>query len=89
MKLRVWHNCQIGKVKNFYVDVKNIEEAWLILNTLWNYDLFQYENRIKGDYANTSGLEYFDEEEQEWYEWEDDDGFDIKEHFENMQEKEQ
>lgn len=23
MKYRVWHNCQIGVVKNFYVDVKN------------------------------------------------------------------
>ena len=49
-KLRVWHNCQVGAVKNFYVEVESIEQAWKILNTLWDYDLFQYENNIKPDY---------------------------------------
>lgn len=44
MKYRVWHNCQIGRVGRFFVEVKNIEEAWLVLNTLWNYDIFQYDN---------------------------------------------
>lgn len=81
-KLRVWHNCQIGAVENLYVEVESIEQAWKILNTLWNYDLFQYKNKIKPDYCNASGLEYFDEEGQEWCEWYDDDGLDIKEHFE-------
>ena len=85
-KLRVWHNCQVGAVKNFYVEVESIEQAWKILNTLWDYDLFQYENNIKPDYCNASGLEYFDEEEHEWCEWYDDDGLDIKEHFEESEE---
>ena len=53
---------------------------------MWDYDLFQYENNIKPDYCNASGLEYFDEEEQEWCEWYDDDGLDIKEHFEESEE---
>ena len=61
-KLRVWHNCQVGAVKNFYVEVESIEQAWKILNTLWDYDLFQYENNIKPDYCNASGLEYFDDD---------------------------
>ena len=26
-KLRVWHNCQVGAVKNFYVEVESIEQA--------------------------------------------------------------
>ena len=86
-KLRVWHNCQVGKVDNFYVEVENVEQAWKILNTLWDYDLFQYENNIKPDYCNVSGLEYFDEEEQDWCEWYDDDGYDIKEHFEYLDEE--
>lgn len=86
MKLRVWHNCQIGKVKNFYVEVDSVEQAWKILNTLWDYDLFQYENKIKPDYCNASGLEYFDKEENDWLEWEDEDGYDIREHFENLEE---
>ena len=84
-KLRVWHNCQVGAVENFYVEVESIEQAWKILNTLWDYDLFQYENNIKPDYCNASGLESFDEEEQEWCEWCDDDGLDIKEHFEESE----
>lgn len=83
MKYRVWHNCQIGMVKNFYVDVKSVEEAWLVLNTLWNYDSFQYENKIKEDYVNASGFQYFDEEYNEWYDWYDEKGYDIIEHFEN------
>lgn len=84
-KYRVWHNCQIGKVGSFYVGVKSPEEAWLVLNTLWDYDLFQYYNGVKGDYANASGFEYFDEEENDWCEWYDEDGLDIREHFEEME----
>ena len=91
MKLRVWHNCQVGAVGNFYfyIEVESIEQAWKILNTLWDYDLFQYENNIKPDYCNASGLEYFDDEEQEWCEWYDDDGNDIMEHFEELEESEE
>ena len=86
MKLRVWHNCQIGAVNNFYIDVDDINIAWKILNTLWDYDLFQYNNNIKPDYANASGLEYFDEDDNEWYEWYNEDGYGIIEPFENMEE---
>lgn len=74
-KVRVRHNCPVGAVKNFYVEVESIEQACKILNILWDYDLFQYENNIKPDYCNASGIEYFDEEEQEWCEWYDDDGW--------------
>lgn len=88
MKLRVWHNCQVGRVKHFYVEVSSIEEAWKILNVLWDYDLFQYENNIKPDYINSSGVEYFDEEENDWCEWYDEDGFDLKEHFKNLESEE-
>ena len=79
MKLRVWHNCQVGSVKNFYVPVDSIEEAWNILNTLWRYDLFQYENRIKPDYCNTGGLQVYNPEVadyEDWYLETDDDYFD-------------
>lgn len=86
MKYRVWHNCQIGAVDNFYINVKNEKEAWLVLNTLWNYDYFQYIKRIKGDYANASGFEYFDEEENDWCEWYDENGRGIRKHFENLEE---
>lgn len=84
-KLRVWHICQVGAVGNFYVEVESIEQAWKILNILWDYDLFQYHNNIKPDYCYASGLEYFDEDEQDWCEWYDDDGLNIEEHFEESE----
>lgn len=75
-------------MKAFHVEVSSIDEAWKILNILWNYDLFQYENNVKPDYCNMSGLEYYDEEEKDWMEWEDQDGYNIKQHFENLEEAE-
>ncbi len=86
MKLRVWHIPQVP-MKAFYVDVSSIEEAWKILNILWDYDIFQYENKVKPDYCNVSGLQYYDEEEKEWLDWYDEDDYDITEHFRNLEEE--
>lgn len=86
VKLRVWHIPQAPMEIPFEVDVSSIDEAWKILNILWEYDLFQYDNNLKPDYCNASGLVYFDEEEKEWMEWEDEDGYSIREHFNNLEE---
>lgn len=75
--LRVWHIPQIP-MKGFRVQVKNKDEAVLVLNTLAQYDLFQLENNIKPDYSNAQGLEVF--EDGEWVEWYDDEGNNI-DHF--------
>lgn len=82
-KLRVSHYPQIP-CKPFIVEVKNLEEAKLIYDTLANYDLFQFNNRIKPDYANATIVEEYDEEEQEWISWCDDEtGIDdIRDYFE-------
>lgn len=85
-KLRVWHIPQVPMEIPFEVEVSSIEEAWKILNILWEYDLFQYDNNLKPDYCNASGLEYFGEEEKDWTEWEDEDGYSIREHFDNLEE---
>lgn len=86
-KLRVRHFPQVP-CKGFIVDVKNLEEAKLISNTLAYYDLFQYENRIKPDYANMTVVEEFDEDEQDWISWCDDEtGIDdLDEYFEQLEE---
>lgn len=70
MKLRVWWIPQIP-MKPFYVDVNTLEEGVKIMNVLAHYDLFQYENRVKGDYANTGGIQEFDTTENEWVDWYD------------------
>ena len=88
IKLRVWHISQVP-TKPFHVEVASVEEAWKILNVLWDYDIFQYENNVKHDYTNASGLEYWDEEEQDWLEWRDEEtDYEIREYFENKESEE-
>ena len=72
--LRVWHIPQVP-MKSFKVKVRTVEEAKLVLNTLWNYDTFQFENKIKPDYSNVSGLEVY--KSGEWCEWLNSDDEDI------------
>lgn len=74
--LRVWWVPQIP-MKHFERDVRDLEQAKFLLETLADYDLFQFENRVKGDYCNTGGLVIF--EYGEWLDWYDpdtDDDFD-------------
>ncbi len=63
--------------KPFYVAVADIMQARIILNTLAQYDLFQFRNHIKPDYANAGGLEVI--EDGEWTDWFDEDGNNIDE----------
>ncbi|MCY9738150.1 hypothetical protein M5X17_31145 [Paenibacillus alvei] len=83
-KLRVSHFPQVP-CKPFQVEVKNLEEAKLISDTLALYDLFQYENKIKPDYANATVVEQWDEKDEAWTSWFDEaTGIDdIDEYFES------
>ena len=83
-KLRVWHIPQVP-MKAFYVEVETPEEAIKVLDILADYDLFQFENRVKPDYCNAQGLEEWDEQEGEWYEWYSEDGLGIKEYREELE----
>lgn len=82
-KLRIVHFPQIG-AKPFKVEVSNLQEARLLFNTLADYDLFQYNNRIKPDYANATVVQEWSEEDGEWIDWSDDEtGIDdINDYFE-------
>lgn len=86
-KLRVWHIPQVP-MKAFHVETDSLQEAVKIKNALADYDLFQYENNVKGDYANANGIEMWDESltdqdlvdtelEDRWVSWfyEDDNGY--------------
>lgn len=70
-KLKICHFPQIQMKKYFEVDVKNLEEAQIIMDTLANYDLFEYKNKIKPDYSNMTILKIWDEEANDWLEWMD------------------
>ena len=77
-KMRVWWIPQVPG-KPFHVETDSVSDAKRLLHVLAQYDLFQYENKIKGDYANAGGLEVF--EDGEWIEWADDEGDDINAHL--------
>ncbi|MFF0828780.1 hypothetical protein ACFYU8_17750 [Brevibacillus sp. NPDC003359] len=83
-KIRVLHFPQVP-CEPFIVEVKSLEEAKLLYDTLANYDLFQYENRIKPDFANATVVEQWDDGDQEWVSWIDEEtGIDnVHEYFEN------
>ena len=74
--LMVWWIPQVP-MKPFTVDVASPAEAKKILIVLANYDLFQFNNRIKPDYCNAGGLSVFDD--GEWTDWSDDEGRSIDE----------
>ncbi len=74
--LKVWWIPQVP-MKAFEVRVSSLAEAKLLLNTLANYDLFQFKHKVKPDYANAGGLSVF--EYGEWSDWSDDEGNSIDE----------
>lgn len=73
MKLRVSHFPQIP-CKPYQVEVNSLEEAFIISQTLAYYDLFLLANNHRVDYANTTVVEMFDEQENEWFDYYDEDG---------------
>jgi hypothetical protein len=73
-QLQVWWIPQVPG-KPFTVDVATPQEAKKLLTVLANYDIFQFENRIKPDYCNAGGLRQWDG--TDWEEWEDEHGNDI------------
>ena len=59
--LRVWHIPQVP-MKPFFVAVASIEEGKRICEILADYDLFQYRNKIKPDYASAQGISVYRED---------------------------
>ena len=72
--LRVWWIPQVP-MKAFRQPAANVEQAILLLNTLAEYDRFQLENNVRGDFRNAGGLEVF--EYGDWLDWVNEDGNDI------------
>jgi hypothetical protein len=61
-KLRVVHYPQVGICPSFFsVDVKDEEEAYLIMETLANQHLWLLENSIIPDFSNIISVEIYDD----------------------------
>lgn len=67
-KYRVWWIPQIPG-KPFTVTVDSITQGRWLCDVLADYDLFQYENKIKPDYANAGGVQERDDDG--WFDVED------------------
>lgn len=70
--LRVWHIPQVpGKPFHVYVDTP--QEAQRLINVLAQYDLFQFQNLVRNDFFNASGLEQYEADNGDgqpgWCEW--------------------
>lgn len=79
MQYRIWWSTISGYLKEysnfskpFYYPVESIEQAKFALNLLAEYDL---RNDLVSD--NMSGLEFRENDLEEWQEWENKDGYDI------------
>jgi hypothetical protein len=75
--LQVWWVPQVP-MRAFEVDVSSIEQAVKIMDVLADYDIFQYENRVKPDYCNAGGLRRWCEDSDGdgtpgWEDWYDED----------------
>ena len=60
---------QLGCNATIYIPIETAEEGKKVMDILACYDLFQLENNIKPDFSNTSGLQMYNEEDQEWEDW--------------------
>lgn len=84
--LRIWWIPQVPGM-SFYANVESLMEGARLLNTLAEYDRFQYEHKIKPDYCNAGGLQEYrpdlvqDKGESPWCDWYDDETGDNLEEF--------
>jgi hypothetical protein len=69
--LKVWWIPQVP-MKPFEVPVTSVDQGRWLCDVLADYDLFQYENRVKPDYASAGGVVRFVDGEWEDIEEEDD-----------------
>lgn len=66
-KFRVWHIPQVP-MEPFFVEVPDTTTGKLLVKALADYDAFQFESGVKGDYCNANGLEGLNPETNEWEE---------------------
>lgn len=69
-KFKVWHIPQVP-MKAFEFETDDLAVAATVMEQLAFYDLFQFENNVKGDYSNAQGISEWSEEEQEWWDIDD------------------
>jgi len=66
MRLKVWYIPQVP-MKAFEVERETtLAEARAALDLLIDFSTFEFENRVKPDYADAGGIAEWDEDEHAW-----------------------
>ena len=66
MRFKMWYYPQVP-CKAFEKEFDNLIDAVRALSLIIDYSRFEYDNRIKPDYADAAGVAYWDSNDQEWY----------------------
>lgn len=67
LKLRVSHFPQVGSNAGcFKHPVSDWDDGQRVASLLADYDMFQFNNKIKPDYCNATVIEYFDPIDNDW-----------------------
>ena len=82
--LRIYYH--ILGTKTYYKEVSSAEAAKLMIDAIAQFVNFEVDNGAFPDHCSTAGLEEYDEDDDEWYDWYDEDGYDFDEHFEKNNE---
>ena len=78
-KLRMYYNILGTEV--YYKEVASPEEAKQNIDAIADFLNFQVNIGGLPDHCSTAGLQEWDEEEEEYLDWYDEDGYDFNEHF--------
>ena len=79
MKLRIYY-CIVG-TETYYEEVSSVEEAKAKIDSISRFVNAKVEEEVFPDHCSVAGLEEYDENDNEWYDWYDEDGNDFDEHF--------
>ena len=85
-KLRVWY--KILGTETYYQEVKTPEEAKVVIDSIARFLNTKVEEGVFENHCSAAGREEWDEENEEWCDWYDEEGFDFDEHFEVLEEGE-
>lgn len=67
----------------YYENVKSAEEAKMKIDAIARFINAKIDEGVFPDHCSTAGLEEYDEDDNEWYDWYDEDGNDFDGHFDN------
>jgi hypothetical protein len=74
-KLRLYYF--ILGTEPYYREVSSVEEAKIIIDAIADFINKKVEENVFPDHCSTAGLEEYDEDDDEWYDWYDEDGCDF------------